>query len=172
AEGGLVRTPAGRVRAPWVVRATEGYTAGLPGLQRRLLPMNSSMIVTAPLPAAVWAEVGWGGYDTLRDGAHAYSYLQRTADDRIAIGGRGVPYRYGSRVDRAGDIPNRTVTALRASLIRLVPAAERHLKLEAAWSGVLGVARDWCPSVGVAPKGGATGGLCWAGGYVGDGVAT
>ena len=33
---------------------------------------------------------------------HAYVYAQRTADDRIAFGGRGVPYRFGSRTDTDG----------------------------------------------------------------------
>ena len=59
--------------------------------------MNSSMIVTEPLPAAAWAEIGWAGREMLGDVAHAYMYAQRTADDRIALGGRGVPYRFGSR---------------------------------------------------------------------------
>lgn len=54
-------TPAGRVRARWIVRATEGYTATLPGLGRELAPVNSSMIVTAPLGRSAWAEIGWGG---------------------------------------------------------------------------------------------------------------
>ena len=36
----------GDVRARSVLRCTEGYTAGLPGLRRALLPMNSHMIVT------------------------------------------------------------------------------------------------------------------------------
>ena len=38
------------------------------------------------------------------------------------------------------------------------------------WSGVLGVARDWCPGIGVTRHG--EGGLVWAGGYIGDGVAS
>ncbi len=166
---GQVHTAFLRVRAPWVVRATEGYTAGLPGLHRRLLPMNSSMIVTEPIPREAWAAIGWEARETLRDAAHAYTYLQRTADDRIAIGGRGVPYRFGSRLDRAGDTPPATVAALEAALRRLFPAT-RGVPTYGAWSGVLGVARDWCPSIGVQRSG--HGGLAWAGGYVGDGVTT
>jgi glycine/D-amino acid oxidase-like deaminating enzyme len=166
---GRVQTPYLTVRAPWVVRATEGYTAGLPGLHRRLLPMNSSMIVTEPIPPEAWAAVGWEARETLRDAAHAYAYLQRTADDRIAIGGRGVPYRFGSRLDQVNDTPPATVAALEAALHRLFPAT-RNVPTAAAWSGVLGVARDWCPSVGVQRSG--PGGLAWAGGYVGDGVTT
>ena len=50
-EPGRVRTPHGSVRARWVVRATEGYTPGLPGLHRTLLPLSSSMIVIEPFDA-------------------------------------------------------------------------------------------------------------------------
>jgi glycine/D-amino acid oxidase-like deaminating enzyme len=160
-------TPAGDVRARWVVRATEGYTARLPGMRRAIVPLNSAMVVTEPLSDAVWDEIGWAGCETLLDGAHAYCYLQRTADGRIAIGGRGVPYRFGSRTDLAGEIAPRTVEELRGRLVRLFPVL-RDVRIADAWAGVLGVSRDWCPSVGADPRRG----LAWAGGYVGDGVST
>jgi glycine/D-amino acid oxidase-like deaminating enzyme len=187
-EPGRVRTAGGDVRAPWVVRATEGFTATLPGQRRRLLPMNSSMIVTDPLPPEAWARLGWEGAETFRDGAHLYAYAQRTADGRIAIGGRGVPYRFGSRIDVAGTTPPATANQLSGALRRLFPGVGEP-RVAHVWSGVLGVARDWCPAVGVEPAGpggagragrasghGSTrdlgGGLAWAGGYVGDGVTT
>ena len=168
-EPGRVRTAAGDVRSPWVVLATEGFTATLPGHRRRLLPMNSSMIITEPLPADTWERVGWAGMETWRDAAHVYAYAQRTADDRIAIGGRGVPYRFGSRLDRGGRTSPRTAARLAATLLRLLPAVART-PVAHVWSGVLGVARDWCPGIGVTRHG--EGGLVWAGGYIGDGVAS
>ena len=161
-----VRTASGTVRARWVVRATEGYTAALPGLERALLPLSSSMIVTEPLDAATWTQIGWEGRETLDDAAHAYIYAQRTADGRIAIGGRGRPYRFGSGTDRAGEIPDATVSQLRARLTRLFPVL-RDVVLDGAWTGVFGVARDWAASVHCDRDSG----LCWAGGYAGEGVA-
>jgi glycine/D-amino acid oxidase-like deaminating enzyme len=161
-----VRTGSGTVRARWVVRATEGYTAGLPGLERALLPLSSSMIVTEPLDGATWAQIGWAGCETLDDAAHAYIYAQRTADGRIAIGGRGRPYRFGSGTDRAGEIPDATVRQLRTRLTRLFPIL-RDVRLDGAWTGVFGVARDWAASVHCDRDSG----LCWAGGYAGEGVA-
>ena len=104
-----------------------------------------------------------------RDAAHVYVYLQRTPDGRLAIGGRGLPYRFGSRLDRSGETPDSTVDALTGALARLFPSL-RGVAVARSWSGVLGVARDWCPAVGVRQSG--EGGLGWAGGYVGDGVAT
>ncbi len=159
-------TRAGSVRARWVVRATEGYTAALPRLRRLLVPMNSSMIVTEPLSAAAWEQIGWDGRELLADGAHVYVYLQRTEDGRIAIGGRGVPYRFASRTDGRGETAATTVASLHAKLLEMFPAAA-GAAIEHAWSGVLGVPRDWCISAAADPGAG----LAWAGGYVGEGVA-
>ncbi|MFS2280484.1 FAD-binding oxidoreductase [Microbacterium sp. OR21] len=166
-EPGRVETDRGVVRAGHVLRATEGFTANLRGEHRTWLPMNSSLIVTDPLPAQAWDEIGWTHADTLGDMAHVYTYAQRTADGRIAFGGRGVPYRYGSRVDTDGRTQERTVAVLTELLHRAFPAAS-GIPLAHAWSGVLGVPRDWAASVGHDP---ATG-LGWAGGYVGTGVTT
>ncbi len=166
-EPGAAVTAAGaRVRAPVVVRATEGYTATLRGLRRALLPMNSSMIVTEPLGEQLWGKIGWHGAETLADAAHVFAYLQRTTDGRIALGGRGVPYRFGSRTDREGRLPVQTVRELRARLVALFPPL-RDVAVAAGWHGILGVARDWRPAVGLD----RASGLAWAGGYVGEGVA-
>ena len=79
----------GDVRAEWIVRATEGYTAQLPGLERSLLPLGSSMIVTEPLPAEVWAEIGWDALRDARSTAHTSTSTRsgpRTAGSRSAAG--------------------------------------------------------------------------------------
>jgi glycine/D-amino acid oxidase-like deaminating enzyme len=157
----LARTAAGDVRARWVVCATEGYTPG-----RVVAPISSSMIVTEPLPSDAWAEIGWEGCETMMASAHAYCYLQRTADGRIAIGGRGTPYRWRGANTGMRRPDDRTIAALRARLDALFPVV-RSLPTAAAWTGVLGVARDWTPAIRADP---ATG-LAFAGGYVGEGVA-
>ncbi|CAM5439944.1 FAD-binding oxidoreductase [Streptomyces tanashiensis] len=160
-------TPYGTVRAPYVLRCTEGFTASLAGQRRTWLPMNSSMIATEPLTDAQWASIGWDGRETLGDMAHAYMYAQRTADGRIALGGRGVPYRFGSKTDNDGRTQPQTVEALREILVRFFPQLA-GVGIDHAWSGVLGVPRDWCATVTLD----RSTGLGWAGGYVGSGVAT
>ncbi|MEV6022346.1 FAD-dependent oxidoreductase [Streptomyces sp. NPDC052036] len=160
-------TPYGTVRAPYVLRCTEGFTASLKGQRRTWLPMNSSMIATEPLTDAQWAEIGWEGCEALGDMAHAYMYAQRTGEGRIALGGRGVPYRFGSRTDNDGRTQPATVEALHDILVRFFPSLA-GVRVAHAWSGVLGVPRDWCATVTLDR---ATG-LGWAGGYVGSGVAT
>ncbi len=164
---GSARTDRGTVRAPYVLRCLEGFTASIRGQRRNWLPMNSSMIVTEPLSDAVWRQIGWAGSEVLGDAAHAYMYAQRTADGRIALGGRGIPYRYGSRTDPAGATQRRTVDALTALLYEMFPAAA-GTPIVHAWCGVLGVPRDWCASVALDP----VTGLGHAGGYVGSGLTT
>ena len=161
-----VITSRGVVSADVVIRATEGFTARLPGSRRDWLPMNSAMIVTAPLTDRQWAAIGWDGCEVVGDMAHAYCYAQRTRDGRIAIGGRGIPYRFGSRLDTDGRTQERTIALLRQMLIRLFPTLA-GIEIDHAWCGVLAVPRDWCPSVAFD----ARTGLAWAGGYVGTGVA-
>jgi glycine/D-amino acid oxidase-like deaminating enzyme len=164
-EPGRAVTDRGVVRASHVIRATEGFTANLAGEHRTWLPMNSSMIVTEPLPPAVWDAIGWTGRETLGDFAHVYMYAQRTADDRIAFGGRGVPYRYGSRVDTDGSTQQRTIASLAHLLHEFFPDAA-DVPIAHAWAGVLGVPRDWAATVGLDRRTG----IGWAGGYVGTGV--
>ena len=163
---GRLSTTRGTVTAPLILRCTEGFTAALPGHRRTWLPLNSAQIVTDPLPAAVWERIGWQGAEILGDGNHVYCYCQRTADGRIAIGSRGTPYRFGSRIDTDGVPDAGTIADLMAILHRHFPAA-RDIPIAHAWCGTLGVPRDWCATVGLGADG-----IGWAGGYVGVGVST
>lgn len=162
---GRLDVPGATVSAEVVVRATEGYSATLPRMRRRVAPLYSLMIVTEPLPDSFWDRVGWAGAETITDGRHLLIYAQRTADDRIALGGRGAPYHFGSRVSERFDREPKVFAELQRVLGALWPDA-RSARVTHRWGGVLGVPRDWYSSVGLEP------GLAWAGGYVGDGVST
>jgi glycine/D-amino acid oxidase-like deaminating enzyme len=166
-EPGRLVTTRGMVRARHVIRATEGYTPLLPGLRRAVAPVYSLMIATEPLPEPVWAQIGLASRATFGDLRHLVIYGQRTADGRLAFGGRGAPYHLGSAVRREYDRVPPVFAALRQALADLFPVLA-GVTVTHTWGGPLGIARDWCASAGLDP---ATG-LGWAGGYVGDGVAT
>ncbi len=165
--GGNVRTRGGRVRAEVVVLATEGYTPLLPDRRRDVMPLYSLMVVTEPLPQSFWDEVGWEGYETFADGRHLIIYAQRTADDRIAIGGRGAPYHFASRIEDPFDREPQVFDELRRVIENLWPAIGTA-RTTHEWGGPLGVPRDWYSSVGFDRDAG----FARAGGYVGDGVST
>jgi glycine/D-amino acid oxidase-like deaminating enzyme len=160
-------TPMGAVRADVVVRATEGYSPGLPTSKRAVVPVYSAMVATEPLGDAFWNGTGLAARPTFTDLRHMVIYGQRTADGRIAFGGRGAPYRYGSVVsaeqDEVPKVWDWLTHTLREMLPQLGDAAITH-----RWAGPLGIARDWWASVGLDQSTG----LAWAGGYVGDGVGT
>jgi glycine/D-amino acid oxidase-like deaminating enzyme len=164
---GRVVTPSGTVQTRYVVRATEGYTPALPGFHRTVAPVYSLMIATEPLPPAVWEQIGMSNRPTFGDLRHLIIYGQRTADGRFAFGGRGAPYHVGSSVRPSYDQVPAVFAALRRTLAELFPILG-EVRVTHHWGGPLAIARDWCASVGLDP---ATG-LAWAGGYVGDGVAT
>jgi glycine/D-amino acid oxidase-like deaminating enzyme len=164
---GEVRTDRGIVRAATILRCTEGFTATLAGHKRDWLPLNSAQIVTAPLSPETWAKIGWQGHEILGDFANSYCYCQRTREGRIAVGARGVPYRFGSAIDHDGTPDAETIRRLVAILQRHFPAAS-GAAIDHAWCGVLGVPRDWCATVGFD----RASGIGFAGGYVGVGVST
>ena len=162
-----VLTSGGTVRAEFVVRATEAWTATLPGLERAIVPVYSLMVATEPLSADFWSRAGLDSRATFADHRHMIIYGQRTADDRIAFGGRGAPYHYGSTISPTFDSEPAVHELLRQTLAELFPEVA-DARFTHAWGGPLGIPRDWHSSVGLDR---ATG-VAWAGGYVGDGVST
>lgn len=154
------------VRTRHTVRATEAWTARLTGLRRRIAPVYSLMIATEPLPHAVWDEIGLARRETFSDHRQVIIYGQRTDDDRIAFGGRGAPYHWGSSIRPEFDSEPGVFAELERTLRELFPVL-RGYAVTHRWGGPLGIARDWHPAVGYDP----VARLGWAGGYVGDGVA-
>ncbi len=160
-------TEHGVVSAGTVLRATEGYTVSLRGMRRDVAPVYSLVIATEPLSGPVWERIGLRERESFTDHRNLIVYGQRTADGRLVFGGRGAPYHFGSRIRPGYDRETRVFAMLRRTLVDMFPvlAAARFTH---AWGGALGIPRDWVASVGLDRDTG-TG---WAGGYVGDGVAT
>lgn len=165
AERSILSVNGHRVIAARTFICTEGYSAPFLG-PRRLIPINSSMIVTRPLPESAWDRMGWAGNECLNDSAHTFIYAQRTADNRIAIGGRGAPYRFASGTGGQGATASSTVRQLQSKLEAFFPAVQ--FDVDHAWSGVLGVSRDWNGSVDWDP----VTGMGHSGGYAGHGVTS
>lgn len=164
-QAGVVRTLFGRVKAPMIVRATESYSVQADGMGRRFLPLYSLMIATEPLGDDAWAQLGWREGLTISDVHHLFFYAQRTPDGRLAIGGRGAPYRLGSPIDHAQERNDAVRQRLLGSIQRAFPAAA-SAEITHHWGGPLAVPRDWCMSVTFDRHAG----VAFSGGYSGHGV--
>ena len=159
-----VVTVAANVHADFVVRATEGFTPNLPHERRTVVPLYSLMIATEPQSPDFWDDVGFSNYPTFADDRHMIIYGQRTSDDRIAFGGRGAPYHFGSSVEARFDANQKVFEKLEGTLRELFPAMEGSTAH--AWGGPLAMPRDHSPFVRVD----FDSGMASAGGYTGDGV--
>ncbi|MCD0449260.1 FAD-binding oxidoreductase [Actinocorallia sp. API 0066] len=164
----LVRTDRATVRAKTVVLATEAFTGSIPGARLAgppPAPIYSYMIATEPLAEEFWRSVGWADRATLADQRLHFTYLQRTADDRIALGGRGVgvPWSHPhAALDESAPVHRRLVATLHELFPGAADAAVTH-----RWGGPLAMPRDFRPSVAYD----AAHGVARAGGYGGNGVS-
>jgi glycine/D-amino acid oxidase-like deaminating enzyme len=165
-EPGCVRTSRGVVRASRIVVALAAYLSQLPGHGRDVLPCYNHMLATEPLPRETWERIGLARRESFGDGSRSFVYAQRTQDDRIAIGGRGIGYHFGSsiraRFDRDAQVYRALESAVRELFPELGDVAVTH-----RWGGVFGMPRDLCAALRMDE---ATG-IAVAPSYVGDGVA-
>ena len=159
-----VITPHASVHARYVVQATEGFTSTFPGQRRSVAPIYSLMIASEPQSQKFWDKVGFANYETFADDRHLIIYGQRTNDNRLAFGGRGAPYHFGSTVEERFDQSPKVFDLLETTLRELFPSLEGTITHR--WGGPLAMPRDLEPSVLVD----YSTGFARASGYTGDGV--
>lgn len=167
-ESGVAVTDKARVKATYVIRATEAYTESIDNQRGQLIPVHTSMIVTEPLGSDVIAQIGWSGREAVL-AEHPFLHLQFTPDNRITIGGDDprVPYLFGSAPNPEGEASPKVVAHYRGQLIKMFPVL-KDAKIAGSWQGIFGVSRLWAPGVGLDKQSG----LGYAGGYVGEGLAS
>lgn len=154
------------IRAQSIIRATEAYTRDLPGVRRQLLPVYSLMVATQPLDQSVFDHIGLQSRQTFADDRHMVIYGQRTADNRLAFGGRGAPYLFGSRIHRETEHDLDAHRLITGTLCELFPVLA-EARITHRWGGVLAAPRNMLPGLSYDPDTG----LGSLGGYVGEGVA-
>jgi glycine/D-amino acid oxidase-like deaminating enzyme len=157
-------TTTGTVRADFVIRATEGFTTSFPQARRDVVPLYSLMVASEPQSDEFWARHGLHRGETFADGRHLIIYGQRTIDNRLAFGGRGAPYHFGSSVEPRFETSVAMAELLGASLRQLFP--DLHGDITHQWGGPLAMPRSHLPFVICDHQSG----LAALGGYTGDGV--
>jgi glycine/D-amino acid oxidase-like deaminating enzyme len=129
------------------------------------MPLHSMMIATEPLPDSIWKEIGLHGRPTFADHRRSITYGQRTADDRLAFGTRGL-YYYGSGIPAYFDRDDPVFDHTHSTLLEFFPSLS-DIEITHHWGGAIGVTRDWLPFVQFDSRTG----LGAAGGFAGNGVA-
>lgn len=160
------RTDRGDVRARTLVLAGEAYMTSLRGWRRKILPVYSLIALTEPLTDEQWERVGWENGECFSSHSLSVDYLSKTHDGRIVFGGRGAPYRFGSKVAPEFDRHEQTHDLLRSRLKSWFPQIS-EVRFTHAWGGPLAVTRDWMPSFIDDPAAGVVALY----GYAGQGVA-
>lgn len=150
-----------------IVLSGEGYLSQLKRMHRKILPVYSLISLTEPLSDQQWAEIGWENRELVSSTRLSIDYLQRTADKRILIGGRGQPYRFGSSIKDEYDRHKPTHDMLNNLARKWFPVVT-GVKFTHSWGGPLGITRDFTPNFQFNKQTGIAG----AYGYIGLGVST
>jgi len=146
--------------------AMNAYKAELSSHKRDIIPVYENMIATEPFSDEVWDEIGLIPRGLFADRRRVFTYAQRTADNRIAIGGRTPRFHYGSRVDPGFDQSARAQRELTNALRDMFPQLG-DFKVTHHWGGPIAMARDLATRICMDPKTGIGG----VGGFMGEGVA-
>ena len=155
AGGFEVTTSRGVIRATQVLAATNGYTpAALAGLRRRVVPIGSYIIATAPLGRDTARRLIPRGR-VLSDTKNLLYYFRLSPDDRMVFGGRA-SFTPAS--------PRRSAAILAAGMREVFPELA-NATVEYAWSGKVAYPMDHLPHAG------RLGGVHYSMGYCGHGVA-
>lgn len=145
----------------------EAYLSKMNQYRRKVIPMYSLINLTEPLTDNQWNQIGWYHRETVGSTRYSVNYLQRTADGRILMGGRGQPYRYQSKIADSLDQHEQTNQNLRNMLIKWFPMLD-DIKITHTWGGPVGITRDWTPNFTYDQKKR----IAQVYGYGGQGVAT
>lgn len=139
--GGMVlSTRRGRVYAKKVVVTTNAYTDLMPlgtNLARRIVPVSTSVLATAPLPSELASSILPQG-QLVTDNRHLVNYFRMLPGNRLLYGGRG---------DITGKESPDIYRGLHSMLVSTFPAL-KDTAIEFHWSGKVAVTLDDFPHFG------------------------
>lgn len=151
-----LQTDQAKVRAKDVILATNAYIDVLPksihhGINRKILPVESFIIATEPLPQALADSVINNGMSVC-DNNILLDYYRLSADNRLLFGS-----------DSSSD--KNMVNIMRANMLHVFPQLE-EVKIDYGWAGPIDMTLNSTPHFGrISPH------IYFAHGYSGHGVA-
>jgi glycine/D-amino acid oxidase-like deaminating enzyme len=153
-----LETSCGVLTAKEVLLAGGAYTtSATPALRKKVIPIGSYIIATEVLPAALAREVSPRNR-MIYDSKHFLYYYRLTPDNRMLFGGRAAFF------PESADTVRESAELLRRAMVGVYPQL-RDAKVEFVWGGTLDFTFD------VMPHSGKIGGMNFAVGFAGHGVA-
>ncbi|QDQ26172.1 FAD-binding oxidoreductase [Chitinimonas arctica] len=154
AEGVVVETERGRVRAGKLVLACNAYIDRLDSrLQRKVLPVGTYMIATEPLDESLASSLLPSGH-AVSDNQFILDYFRLSADRRLLFGGK---------CTYTGRTPSRLAEGMRQDMLKVFPQL-REARISHAWGGHIDITVPRTPDFGRA------GNVYWAQGFSGHGL--
>jgi glycine/D-amino acid oxidase-like deaminating enzyme len=154
--GFSVTTPNGTVKARHVLIATNGYTGPLsPWHRRRVIPIASSMLATAPMDEARCAALIPRDRMVV-DSRNVVIYFRRSPDGRRIL--------FGGRASISETDPARSLPRLHQMLLDVFPQLD-DVPVSHSWNGLVAYTFDELPHIGVQD------GVHYCMGYCGSGVS-
>ncbi len=156
ANGFLVETAHGTIRAREVAVATNGYTSGLtPWLRRRVIPIGSYIIATEPLDRALADEISPN--NRVMSDSRKLVFYYRLCERRERM-------LFGGRVALSETDPRVSAPALHEAMCKIFPQLG-EARISHSWLGFVAYTFDTLPHVG------RQDGVHYAMGYCGSGVS-
>lgn len=139
-------SPKGRVNASSVVIASNAWAASIPELSKLIVPVNSSIVVTEPIPEKL-KQIGWTGQESITDSQLMVNYYRTTQDGRIAFGKGTGALAYNSRINSTFSEHPESIELTEADFRRTYPGLA-STGLASAWSGPIDRTYDSLPLFG------------------------
>lgn len=156
----------GHVNAGSIVLASNAWAASIPELAKLIVPVNSSIVVTEPIPSKL-EQMGWTGQQSITDSQLMVDYYRTTRDGRIAFGKGTGALAYGSRIDETFSRHEESIALTEADLRRTYPSLA-SIPITSAWSGPIDRTYDSLPVFGtLAGSQNIHYGIGWSGNGVG-----
>jgi gamma-glutamylputrescine oxidase len=151
----IVHTDDGKVRADFVLLATDAFSADLaPELAPYIGHVESFMSATAPLPPELNAQI-LPTDAAVADTRHVLDYYRKSGDGRLLFAGR----------EGYWNVPTDVAPIVRRRMLQVFPMLQ-SVPTEYAWSGDVGITVTRLPHMGrLSPR------ILFAHGYSGQGVA-
>lgn len=139
----IVHTPKARVKAKYVVLATNAFTVRLNINKNWFVPMFTYIILTEPLNDRQYQELGWVKREGIEDRRQLVHYLRLTADNRVAFGGRDAPYYYGNALE-GKDSHQKIFDGLERDMKQFFPMLSQ-VKITHRWGGPVAITGFFVP---------------------------